>query len=99
MKKSLDELARNLASGMSRRKAIWQFVGGLGVVAALTGRKAYADGVCEGFCEEQAEIFRNLCLQASKRCPSGRCAEFTLIHLLEVGVNGGPFICVRVNEV
>ena len=42
MRKSLDQLARNLASGMSRRKAIWQFVGGLGVVAALTGRKAYA---------------------------------------------------------
>ena len=42
MSKSLDQLARNLASGMSRRKALWQFVSGLGVVAALTGRKAYA---------------------------------------------------------
>ena len=104
MSKSLDQLARNLAGGMSRRKAIWQFVSGLGVVAALTGRKAYADDLdqherrCRDFCHEQAETFKELCLRASRRCPGGRCAEFTLIHLLEVGVNGGPFICVRFNE-
>ena len=58
MSKSLDQLARNLASGMSRRKALWQFVSGLGVVAALTGRKAYARSpFCEEFCAAQAEIF------------------------------------------
>jgi hypothetical protein len=99
MSKSLDQLARNLASGMSRRKAIWQFVSGLGVVAALSGSKAYAGSVdlCNGFCERQADIFREQCLRASSLCGSSCCAEFTPINFNGGGVLA-PFICVRVNE-
>lgn len=107
MSKSLDQLARNLASGMSRRKALWQFVSGLGVVAALTGRKAYARSpFCAGFCAAQAEIFYGLCLEASLCCGRGSCAEFSLIGFNGVigidaagpksalSFNGGPWICV-----
>ena len=98
MRKSLDELARNLASGMSRRKALWQFITGLGVVAAFTGRKAYAGtpALCGKFCEKQASIFLEQCIRVSGYCGTGRCAEFTPVNF-----NGGgilaPFICVRVN--
>ena len=42
MSKSLDLLAKNLASGMSRRKALWSFFSSLGVVGIFTGRKAFA---------------------------------------------------------
>jgi len=51
MHDSFDRLARNLAGGMSRRKALWQFFSGLGVVAAvLTGGTARADDRCEEEC-------------------------------------------------
>jgi hypothetical protein len=96
---------------MSRRKALWQFVSGLGVVAALTGRKAYAKSpFCAEFCAAQAEIFYGLCLEASLCCGPGCCAEFCLngsvlinTTLLDtkptgVGLNGGPFICVPVTK-
>jgi hypothetical protein len=95
MSKSLDQLARNLAGGMSRRKAIWQFVSGLGVVAALTGRKAYADDLdqherrCRDFCHEQAETFKEYCLQASDSCAEGYCADVTLNCGGGIGINGG----------
>jgi hypothetical protein len=93
---------------MSRRKALWQFVSGLGVVAALTGRKAFAHDHkhhCHEFCEEQAEIFKHLCIEASELCGPGCCAEFTLIgfngtiaisDVTTVGINGSPFVCVPV---
>lgn len=102
MSKSLDILAKNLASGMSRRKAIWQFFGSLGVVAAFTGRKAYAGSPaqCGEFCEAQANIFRDLCIEASTLCRSGSCAEISLIGFngsRTISVNGGPFICVPVH--
>jgi hypothetical protein len=96
MSKSLDQLARNLASGMSRRKAIWQFMAGLGVVAAFTGRKAYAggEGRCAARCEEQAIVFLSMCLEASAYCPKGSCAEWTMIgfNRTETFFNGG-FTC------
>jgi hypothetical protein len=97
MSKSLDQLARNLASGMSRRKAIWQFITGLGVVAALTGRKAYAEGGngrCGFFCDEQALIFAEACYEASAFCPKGTCPEFTLIELRTgIRFNSSLFTC------
>jgi hypothetical protein len=87
MSKSLDQLARNLAAGMSRRKAIWQFVGGLGVVAALTGKAqaSPAGSSCVDFCDQEAEYFRNLCVEASQSCCHGYCAEITLVSF-----NGSP---------
>ena len=98
MSKSLDQLAKNLASGMSRRKAIWQFIAGLGVVSAFTGRKAYAVEGCSAYCDSQASVFYEQCIQASRHCRSGFCADYTLVHF---GVNGSeilaPYVCVRVN--
>jgi hypothetical protein len=103
MSKSLDQLAKNLASGMSRRKALWQFFGSLGVVAAFSGRKASAcgpGGVCREFCEQQAQMFMEMCLEASETCPPGYCAEFTLVGFnggAGISVNGSPHICVPVS--
>jgi hypothetical protein len=106
MSKSLDQLAKNLASGMSRRKAFWSFLGGVGAIGALSSRKALANGrreSCGDFCEQQADIFRSLCIEASQSCGSGSCAEFTLISFnggpgigFNGSFNGGPFICVPV---
>jgi hypothetical protein len=61
---SLDLLSKNLASGMSRRKALWQFVSGLGALGFLTGRKAKADSglVCEIWCNTQKTLFLDACL-------------------------------------
>jgi hypothetical protein len=66
MNESLDLLSKNLASGMSRRKALWQFVSGIGALGLLTGRKAKADTglVCEIWCNTQKTLFLNLCLQS-----------------------------------
>jgi hypothetical protein len=66
MSESMDALSKNLANGMSRRKALWRFVAGLGAVGVLTGRKAKADTglVCEIWCNTQKTLFLNLCLQS-----------------------------------
>ena len=91
MSRSLDQLARNLASGMSRRKALWQFVSGLGVVAALTGPKAYAHDHerCRDYCREQAEYLEHLCMEYSEEhCGQGSCADYSII------LNSTP-ICVH----
>ena len=95
MRKSLDQLAKNLASGMSRRKALWGFVSGLGLVATLTGRKAEAGilGNCAPFCAIQAETFLSMCIEASRSCGSGYCAEFSLI-----GFNGSYPIGISMNN-
>jgi len=91
MRASLDQLARDLASGVSRRKALWQFVGGLGILGALTGRKANAIGFggrrndCSGFCREQAEFFQRVCEYASESCSQGSCAELSFTG---IGING-----------
>lgn len=100
MSKSLDQLARNLAGGMSRRKALWQFFTGLGVVGALSGSKsAYAvdhGDSCRDFCDAQAEIFKNLCREASDSCCHGFCAEMSPIRFNgspALNFNGGAKIC------
>jgi hypothetical protein len=89
MKESMDQLARNLAAGVSRRKALWQFLSGLGAVTVLTGRKANALGIsvpgpqqnCSIFCTLQAENFNTVCVAASAICTklhgNGYCAELT----------------------
>jgi hypothetical protein len=95
---------------MSRRKALWQFITSLGVVAAFTGgRTAYARDRrhrCEHFCEEQARQFLEACLEYARCCPEGSCPEFTgglclnytLINLdpVEVSFNGA-FTCFYFN--
>lgn len=107
MSDKLQTLSKNLAGGMSRRRAFWQFLTGVGVVGALTGRKAQANsgiggfGACSEFCSLQAQAFIALCLTASASCKSGSCAEITLIKSGPApagvsfnGSGGSPFICV-----
>jgi hypothetical protein len=91
MAKRLDELAENLASGMSRRKAFLRFFGVAGAVV-LAGRASAAgkgNNVCVAFCRAQGlsgDDF-GLCVSSSAHCPDGECA---------VQINGGHFICVPV---
>jgi hypothetical protein len=87
MRESLDQLAKNLNGGVSRRKALWQFITGLGAAGVLTGRKAAAAtppvNVCVAFCDLQATNFYNVCMAASVICGSlhnsGYCAELTCV--------------------
>src|ERR1700722_15341424 len=68
MQKSIDLLSKNLASGMSRRKAFWQFITGLGAVGALGtlgGKKANAASntnlLCTIMCNTQAQENTPVC--------------------------------------
>jgi len=100
MSKSLDQLAKNLASGMSRRKALWSFITSFGAVAALTGRKAYAgtQNQCAAFCDAQAGMFYELCIQTSLECGTGSCAEFSFIGINgsePIGVDGAATLAIN----
>jgi hypothetical protein len=84
MKEIVDRLSRDLASGVSRRKALWMFLAGSGVLGAFARQKASAVPLppkllCTESCARQAQAFLELCMAASENCPSGYCAEFTLI--------------------
>jgi hypothetical protein len=81
MAKKLDQFAKDIASGMSRRKAFGRFAGGMG--AALMGlvmsRSARAEGnaICVEYCRAQGatgEAFGD-CVSLSAHCPEGECAH------------------------
>lgn len=90
MSKLIDELSKNLASGMSRRRAFGRCFAGIGMAAGalLTGKQAFATGnnTCVAFCKAQELPGRDFgaCVAASAQCPHGQCAFMT---------NGGSFIC------
>ena len=93
MSKRLEELSKDLASGMSRRKAVWRFLSGAGA-ALLVARGAKADqgcgiDICVDSCRDHGLKGVDFleCLAASIRCPDGECALF---H------NGGKSVCVKV---
>ena len=99
MSEKLETLSRDLASGMSRRRAFWQFVTGLGVVGVLTGRQqSLAELRVLRFLRRAGQILMNLCLAASQSCKSGTCAEISLVRSAPTisinGSGGGPFVCV-----
>ena len=61
MSEKFYELSKDLASGMSRRKAFWRFGAGLGGAALglLTGKKANAEGIgefCDRLCRENDDF-------------------------------------------
>jgi len=93
MKKQLDKLSRDLASGMTRRDALRLFLSGIGAAAVgvFSGRSSSADGnaVCVAMCREQGLEGRDFgeCVSASAHCPEGECA---------VSINGGNLVCVPV---
>ena len=116
MSRALDQLAKDLAAGVSRRKALWRFVSGVGVLGVLSQRKASAiisgqpfAGPCESFCQQQAQLFVNICMAASTNCAPGSCAEFSTITINATlpppqiqSINGsiplnGQWICVPDN--
>ncbi len=80
-----EELSKDLARGMSRRQALWRFMGGFvaAVGALLTGRPAEAqrrgNSVCVEFCRGQGLTEREFgqCVAASAHCPPGECALVT----------------------
>ena len=80
MKKHLDKLSRNLASGMTRRDALRLFLSGLGAAAVgvFSGRSSSADGnaVCVQLCRAQELHGHDFgkCVSASAQCPEGECA-------------------------
>ena len=99
MSKQFEELWKDLATGMSRRKAFWRFFSGVGAMAAavLSGRPATAapgngNNVCVESCRAQGfqgSVF-GLCVSESAHCPPGQCAFAKHHHM-----NAGPpvFFC------
>jgi len=68
MRKSIDLLSRDLAGGMSRRKALWRFMSGLatvGTAGVLGSRQAKAASVaslqCQIFCNTQSQALLKIC--------------------------------------
>jgi hypothetical protein len=68
MSKSIDKLSKDLASGVSRRKALWSFVTGLGAVGAIGAfgaKKATAASnvnlLCQISCTTQAQDLTKAC--------------------------------------
>jgi hypothetical protein len=97
MKEIVDRLSRDLALGVSRRKALWMFLAGSTTLGAFGSRKASASSLslpqeppCTDFCLQQAEQFLNLCTSSSANCPNGYCAEFTIlaVNSNKIHVNG-----------
>jgi hypothetical protein len=90
MSKHIDELSKNLAGGMSRRRAFGRFFAGA-AAAVFLGKKALASGnnVCVAFCRAQGLSGQDFgkCVSASAHCPDGECA---------VVANSGQFICCPV---
>ncbi len=98
MKKHLDKLSRDLASGMTRRDALRLFFSGIGAatVGLLSGRRASAEGneVCVELCRAQELKGRDFgqCVAASAQCPPGQCA-------LCINTAHGDCVCVDVEDI
>lgn len=101
MKKRLDKLSRDLASGMTRRDALRLFFSGIGAAAVgvFSGRLASADGnaICVQLCRDQGLHGRDFgkCVSASAHCPPGECALCIngVDNCVCVPVDGNP-VCV-----
>lgn len=93
MMKRVEDLSKNLAGGMSRRKAFWRFFAGTGAALFATARPASA-GIgnivsCVEFCLYQRLEGKDYddCVIKSAMCPQGECAMLA---------KGGHFICVPI---
>jgi hypothetical protein len=93
MSKRIEELSKDLAGGMSRRRAFWRFFAGTGAALFVTTKPASA-GIeniisCVEFCLYQRLEGKEFddCVIKSALCPRGECAVMS---------NGGHFICVPV---
>jgi hypothetical protein len=101
MSKKLEQLSRNLANGMSRRKAFWSFVTGIGAAGTLAGT-AFGDDHfddCEDYCEAQAQTFQRICMAAARSCSGDHCPQVINFNGgLEIRLNGSTVICVPVKR-
>jgi hypothetical protein len=87
MSKLIDDLSKNLAGGMSRRRAFGRFLAGLGGALFLGKRASARSPICAAFCAAQSPHDFGFCVAASAHCPDGECAVIS---------NGGSYICVPV---
>ena len=96
MSRHIEELSKNLAGGMSRRRALRLFL--MGVGATLIGgrtaaaRRGRGNSICVQFCRHTQSLSGRdfgKCVSASAHCPPGQCA---------FAINGGQFICVSINS-
>jgi hypothetical protein len=90
MGKAVENLAKDLATGLSRRTALRRFFVAVGAaVGTLVGRRASADSneACVTLCREQELLGRDFgaCVAASAQCPPGECACL---------INGSVFVCM-----
>ena len=66
MSEKLDDISRVLASGVSRRKAVWQLLTGAGGLALFGTKKASAnDAKCASFCFQGASVAFTDCMEDS----------------------------------
>jgi len=96
MSKHIEELSKDLAGGMSRRKAFWRFFAGIGGIflAGKTASAAPPVDICVAYCRmESSNLFEfDECVIASAFCPRGECAvigngrHLMCVELLPVGV-------------
>jgi hypothetical protein len=90
MSKHIEELSKDLAGGMSRRKAFWRFCAGVGGALFAT-KKASAGitnlGSCVEYCRGQglSPLEFDECVIASALCPKDECALIA---------NGRHILCV-----
>ena len=93
MENNIDQLSKDLAGGMSRRRAFSRFFAGLAALV-LGGKRAFGqkgkgNNVCVDLCRHQGLSGSDFgrCVSESAKCPEGQCAFST---------NGGAFICYPV---
>lgn len=82
MSKAIQQLSRDLARGISRRRALWRFVTGLGGLGLLTRKKASAAGVSCFECFEF--VYEDCLLEGGVNCVLE--AEFAYECCLSSGV-------------
>ena len=88
MTERIDNFSRSLASGVSRRKAFWQILTGVGGLGLLATQKAAANDVsCPTACFQQASIAYSECItDGLEDNPGASYFEVVLICLGQEGI-------------
>ena len=97
MSKAIEELSKNLAAGVSRRRALWRFATGIGAVAGLgflTRGKAKAQPN-PFYCFQEMEEEYQCCLSSGDRANDCLVAAETVYQECISGApNGGIMKCL-----
>jgi len=91
MSKHIEELSKDLAGGMSRRRAFWRFCAGIGgaLFAGKAASAAVPVDICVEYCRSTSLNLLEFdeCVIASAFCPRGECAMVSNgRHLMCVGL-------------